>query len=66
MSKPKKNNLDEWTFFLDADGHIRYNPKCTHCIHGCRQSFRAKIIFCPKYSDRQYVKKADRRRIDSS
>jgi len=43
--KPKR----EWAFFISPDGRITYNRLCCRCIHGCKQSYRAVIVACPKF-----------------
>lgn len=40
-------------FFTNKKGKIQYNNKCLHCRNDCKQSFRATIVCCPKYKDRQ-------------
>ena len=46
--------IDEWIFFRNEKGLLTYCGKCTHCTENCKQSFRARVILCPKYRDRQY------------
>ena len=56
MSKSKKWRL-EWSFFLGENGRRQYNRVCKGCVHGCKQSFRADLIACPRYA-RKGTKKA--------
>ncbi|WP_125143707.1 hypothetical protein [Clostridium transplantifaecale] len=49
MSKSKRWKL-EWSFFLGENGRRQYNKLCKRCIHGCKQSFRASLVQCPKYA----------------
>ena len=46
MSKKLKKEL---AFFLIDRGRRSYNGLCRKCQHGCKQSFRAVIIDCPRY-----------------
>ena len=46
MSKKRKKEL---AFFLNDQGRRSYNELCRKCQHGCKQSFRAGIINCPRY-----------------
>ena len=55
--RKKKNREDEWVFFRDGNGRIRYNNTCTHCGNKCKQSFRAVLIQCSHYYDRQRPKR---------
>ncbi len=36
-------------FFLNDRGRRSYNELCRKCQHGCKQSFRAVMIDCPRY-----------------
>lgn len=44
---------EEWVFFLDADGELRYCDKCNNCCRACKQSFRAVIVRCPKFEPKK-------------
>ena len=46
MSKKRKHEL---SFYLNDRGRVTYNELCRKCQHGCKQSFRAVIILCPRY-----------------
>ncbi|MCI6936587.1 MAG: hypothetical protein MR762_08060 [Clostridiales bacterium] len=46
MSKKRKHEL---SFYLNDRGRVTYNELCRKCQHGCRQSFRAVVIDCPRY-----------------
>ncbi len=39
-----------WSYYLGPNGKRKYNDQCMKCIHACKQSYRADIICCPKYS----------------
>ena len=39
----------EWEFFRDESGRIAFNPKCKEC----KQSFRATLVRCPVYSEKE-------------
>jgi len=43
----------EWAFFLGENGRRQYNPVCKRCVHGCKQSFRAALIACPRYLSKE-------------
>lgn len=55
MSKSKKL---EWSFFLNDRGRKAYNTLCRHCVHDCKQSFRAVVVICPHYQSKR-AKKGD-------
>lgn len=39
-----------WSFFLNpVTGRRNYNPICVCCCQTCKQSYRAKLIECPRY-----------------
>ena len=46
MSKKRKYEL---SFYLNDRGRVTYNELCRKCQHGCRQSFRAVVVDCPRY-----------------
>ena len=46
MSKKRKYEL---SFYLNDRGRVTYNELCRKCQHGCKQSFRAVVIDCPRY-----------------
>ena len=46
MSKKRKHEL---SFYLNDRGRVTYNELCRKCQHGCKQSFRAVVIDCPRY-----------------
>ena len=52
MSKKRK---EEWALFLNDRNRITYNKLCVQCEHECKQSFRAAVIYCPKYSKKEKV-----------
>ena len=43
-----KGNWD-LDFFRNAQGKIAYHPKCQRCICGCKQSWRVKMLICPRF-----------------
>jgi len=45
---PKKLKK-ELAFFLNDRGRRSCNGLCQKCQHGCKQSFRAVMIDCPRY-----------------
>ena len=52
MSRSQKWKL-EWAFFLDADGRRKYNDVCRRCVQPCKQSLRAVIVRCPRYTSKR-------------
>ena len=46
MSKKRKHEL---SFYLNDRGRVTYNELCRKCQHGCKQSFRAVVVDCPRY-----------------
>ena len=42
----------EMSVFINSKGRIEYNRLCKACAHDCKQSHRAIIIDCPKYTPR--------------
>ncbi|MFR1051987.1 MAG: hypothetical protein ACLSE7_09695 [Lachnospirales bacterium] len=59
MSRSKKWRL-EWFFFIGENGRRQYNPLCRACVHDCKQSFRAVIIDCPRYTSKRAVNCKDK------
>ena len=41
---------DEWAFFRKPSGQKAYHKKCIRCVHNCKQSWRVKALFCPRFS----------------
>lgn len=39
----------EWEFFRDESGRIAAGPKCNECVKNCKQSFRAELVRCPVF-----------------
>ena len=54
MSKKRKHEL---SFYLNDRGRVTYNELCWKCQHGCKQSFRAVVIDCPRYLSKRAKKK---------
>lgn len=52
MSRSKKWRL-EWALFLGRNGRRQYHPLCQRCAYGCKQSFRVRLIACPRYLSRR-------------
>ena len=50
MSKKRKKEL---AFFLNDRGRRSHNELCRRCQHGCKQSFRAVMIDCPRYQSKR-------------
>jgi len=43
---------DIWQFFRTKNNRISYHKKCLGCVHNCKQSYRVKAIYCPRYKKR--------------
>lgn len=57
MSKKRKHEL---SFYLNDRGRVTYNELCRKCKHGCKQSFRAVVVDCPRYLSKRAKKKGKR------
>lgn len=55
MPRMKKTEKEEWRFFLNKNGRKTYNELCRCCARSCKQSFRVKVIACPKYRSKRAV-----------
>jgi len=53
MPKMNKKARDEMAFFIGANGRRQYNKLCMKCCHDCKQSFRATIVCCKKYTSKR-------------
>jgi hypothetical protein len=49
MPRMSKKRKLEWQFFLNRQNRLTYNLLCRRCAHGCKQSFRAVVMDCPRY-----------------
>lgn len=49
MPKISKKRKLEWQLFLNHRNRVTYNELCRKCVHGCKQSFRAVVMDCPRY-----------------
>ncbi len=47
-------------FFLNHRNRITYNDLCRGCTHGCKQSFRAIIVLCPRYYSKSWKHRRNR------
>lgn len=59
MPKMSKKRRLEWAYFLNESNRITYNLLCRKCQKDCKQSFRAVLIFCPKYLSKRKDTKQD-------
>ena len=65
MPRMSKKRRLEWAFFLGENGRRQYNHICKKCVHGCKQSFRAIVVLCPRYySKRWKARPADKENQD--
>lgn len=44
----RKLPKQEQEFYLNDRDEVKYNSRCEKCANDCKQSFRAKVIYCPK------------------
>ncbi|MFQ9981062.1 MAG: hypothetical protein ACLRVE_06540 [Finegoldia magna] len=57
MPKLSKKAKQEWDFFISSKtGRRTYNDLCRKCSNGCKQSFKAVIVSCPKYRSKRSAK----------
>lgn len=49
MPRLSKKDKILWQFFIGPDGRRKFNEMCRKCVHGCKQSFRAIIVCCPRF-----------------
>ena len=52
MPRTSKKKRLEMCMFINSKGRIEYNRLCKACVHDCKQSYRAIIIDCLKYTPR--------------
>ena len=50
MPRTSKMKRLEMSMFINSKGRIECNRLCRACIHDCKQSHRAIVIDCPKYT----------------
>ncbi len=53
MPRMSKKRKLEWQFFLNHRNRMTYNSLCRKCVHGCKQSFRAVVMDCPRYQSKR-------------
>lgn len=53
MPRLSKRARLEWSAFIGPNGRRQYNTLCRRCVCGCKQSFRAVIVACPKYHSKR-------------
>ena len=53
MPRMSKKFREEWSFFINEYGRREYNPLCRQCRNDCKQSYRAAVINCPKFTPRR-------------
>lgn len=49
MPRMSKKRKQEWAMFLNERNRITYNELCRKCQNLCKQSFKVKVIECPKF-----------------
>ncbi len=53
MPRMSKQRKEELAFFLNERNRVTYNEKCRKCTEKCKQSYRAIIVYCPKYKSKR-------------
>lgn len=53
MPRLGKKEKEEWVYFINDIGRRQYNERCRQCVHECKQSYRAVIVYCPKYKSKR-------------
>ena len=63
MPKLSKKAKQEWDFFINTEtGRL-----CLKCKNKCKQSYKAIVVFCPKYKSKRGAKSVkNRRKYDDS
>ncbi len=57
---PRMSKRGSMSFlYLNDRGRVTYNELCRKCQHGCRQSFRAVVVDCPRYLSKRAKKKEE-------
>lgn len=57
MPRMSKKRKQEWALFLNERNRITYNELCRKCQHLCKQSFKVKVIECPKFLRKERKRK---------
>lgn len=53
MPRMNKKKKLEYEFFINDKGRITYNELCEKCTNECKQSFRATVVECRKYTSKR-------------
>ena len=53
MARKITYTKEEWAFFLDENAEMQHCEKCLGCSRECKQSFRATVVFCPKFTPKR-------------
>lgn len=57
MPRLSKKATQEWDFFINPEtGRRTYNSLCRKCKNKCKQSYKAIVVFCPKYKSKRGAK----------
>ncbi len=63
MPRLSKKQKQEWDFFINPNtGRRTYNNLCRKRKNKRKQSYKATVIFCPKYKTKRGVKIIKNRR----
>ncbi|MEG1083880.1 MAG: hypothetical protein RSC74_07675 [Hydrogenoanaerobacterium sp.] len=55
MPRMSKKRKEENQFFLNSRNRMTYNELCRKCQNPCKQSFRAKVIECLRYTSKRAI-----------
>lgn len=68
MPKLSKKAKQECVFFVNTEtGRRTSNSLCLKCKNKCKQSYKAIVVFCPKYKSKRGAKSVkNRRKYDDS
>ena len=63
-----KESKTRMGFFINPEtGRRTYNSRCLKCKDKCKQSYKATVIFCPRYkTKRDTTSIKNRRKYDNS
>ena len=55
MPRMSKGMKEEMAYFINDKGRITHNDQCRKCVCDCKQSYRAVIVYCPKYKSKRAI-----------
>ena len=58
MPRLSKTARNDYAMYIDPNtGRRRYNGQCRRCRRGCKQSYFATIVECPRYVSRRTTRR---------